>query len=226
MMASKNPQVRAIEQEASRLAAADGRSSHKERFAIRADLRQQAGLGREHKDRGGLAGVIDRNKQYAPAAALLAAPFVLPALGGMLGIGGGGAAAGGAGAAGAGAATAGAAGAALPAAIPAAASTAGAGGILGGLGGILGKVGGAINSPLGQTITQLGTAAYGIGQQNKANDLTKQAIAADQARWAAGAPLRDAGRAALLNPKVTDTSSLRTLASRGNPFAVPAGGPR
>lgn len=227
-MPSRNPQVRAIEQEASRLAAADGKSSHKERFALRKAMRADAGLGREHKDRGGVAGVWDRNKEYAPALALAALPFALPAIGGMLGIGGGAAGAGAAAAGGAASAipgaVAGAAGSALPAAIPAAAGAASSGGMLAGLGGILGKVNGAINSPLGQTVTQLGTAAYGIGQQNKANAMTRGAIAADQTRWREGAPLRDAGRAALLNPTVPDTSALRTLGSRGNPFAIPAGG--
>ena len=213
-MPSKNPQVRAIELEASRRAAADGTTSHKERFAIRKALRADAGLGKEQKQRGGVAGVVDRNKQYALPLALAAAPFALPALGGLLGIGGGAGAAGAAGA-----------GAALPAAIPAAA---GGAGILGGIGGAIGnaakQVGGFINSPLGQTVTQLGTAAYGIGQQNKANNLTANAIEADKARWQAGAPLRQAGSAAMLTPIARDTSSLDALARRGNPFALPAGG--
>ena len=80
-MPSKNPQVRAIELEASRRAAADGTTSHKERFAIRKALRADAGLGKEQKQRGGVAGAYDRNKAYVlPIAAALA---------GLTGVGGG-----------------------------------------------------------------------------------------------------------------------------------------
>ena len=79
-MPSKNPQVRAIELEASRRAAADGTTSHKERFAIRKALRADAGLGKEQKQRGGVAGAYDRNKAYVlPVAAALA---------GLTGVGG------------------------------------------------------------------------------------------------------------------------------------------
>lgn len=188
----------------------DGKTSLPERFALRNAIRAEQGLPPEERQRGGVAGFYDTNKGALPVAAALAAPFLLPSLGGA------GAAAGGAGTA------ASTAGVALPTAIPAAAS--GGGGFLGTLGGIAGKVAGALDSPTGQMLTKLGTAAYGIGQQNKANTLTKNAIAADQARWQAGAPLRDAGRDRLLNPTVADRSSLTTLSRRGNPFAVPAGG--
>ena len=79
-MPSKNPQVRAIELEASRRAAADGTTSHKERFAIRKALRADAGLGKEQKQRGGVAGAYDRNKAYVlPIAAAIA---------GLTGVGG------------------------------------------------------------------------------------------------------------------------------------------
>lgn len=89
---AKDPRVRQIEQEASRRAAADGKSSHAERYAIRAELRQAQGLGSEKKKRGGVAGVWDRNKNVIkPAltigAGLLTGGMAVPALIGA-GIGG------------------------------------------------------------------------------------------------------------------------------------------
>lgn len=204
-----SPEVRAIEIAANEKYPDDMAA----RFAYRNELRQAAGLPPEKRKRGGFAGQWDTG--FLPAAAaIIAAPFAL----------GGAGAAGAAG--GAGSAGAGAAGAALPTAIPAASSVAGSGGFLGTLGSLAGKAQNAINSPLGKTLTQLGTAAYGIGQQNKANKLTANAIEADKARWQAGAPLRAAGSAAMLNPVARDTSSLDALARRGNPFAIPAGGSR
>jgi hypothetical protein len=59
---ARDPRIVAIEAEAKRLAAADGKTSHKERFRIRNELRAAQGLGREKKKRGGAAGVWDRNK--------------------------------------------------------------------------------------------------------------------------------------------------------------------
>ena len=59
---AKDPRVKAIEEEAHRRSLADGKTSHKERFAIRRELRQEAGLGKEKKKRGGAAGVWDRSK--------------------------------------------------------------------------------------------------------------------------------------------------------------------
>lgn len=92
-MASRNRQVRAIEEEASRRAAADGKTSYAERYKIRNELRAQQGLGREKKERGGVAGVWDRNKgPIGSIAGGLAASFIpgagaflLPALGGAIG---------------------------------------------------------------------------------------------------------------------------------------------
>jgi hypothetical protein len=206
-------QIRAIEQEAARLAPND----MGERFRLRNAMRAAAGLPPEKRKRGGLAGAWDRG-DLTKIAAVLAAPLAV----GALGLGGGGAAAAGsagAGAAGAGAgagaAGAGAAGAALPAAVPAAT----------GLGGLLGKVTGALNSPTGQLLQKGATAAYGISQQNKANRLTDRAVETDAARWAAGAPLREQGMAGLqsfANAVPVDTSSLARLAGQGNPFAAAA----
>jgi hypothetical protein len=78
-MPSSNPQIRAIEIEANRLAGLDGKSSMKERFALRNQLRAEAGLPPEKKTRGGVAGVVDRNRNFvgnlvknvAPALALI-----------------------------------------------------------------------------------------------------------------------------------------------------------
>ena len=72
-MASKNPQVREIEKEASRRAAADGKTSHRERFDIRAQLRDEAGLSKEQRVRGGVARVWDNEKRWlAPAVSAVA----------------------------------------------------------------------------------------------------------------------------------------------------------
>lgn len=87
------PSIRDIELEASRRAAADGRTSRRERFQIRNQLRSQYGLDPEEKQRGGVAGVWDRNKgAIGSVAGGLAASFIpgagaflAPALGGILG---------------------------------------------------------------------------------------------------------------------------------------------
>lgn len=72
---AKDPRVKAIEEEADRRSRLDGKTSHKERFRIRAELRQAAGLGKEQKKRGGIAGVYDRNKDV-----------ILPVAAGALGL--------------------------------------------------------------------------------------------------------------------------------------------
>lgn len=78
---AKDPRVKAIEEEAHRRSLADdGKTSHKERFAIRKELRADAGLGKEKKKRGGVAGAYDRNKQWA-------VPLTLAALGMIPGVG-------------------------------------------------------------------------------------------------------------------------------------------
>lgn len=189
--------IRAIELEANRLF---GEGASDEKFAWRNEQRAAQGLPIEERERGGLAGAYDRG-DLTKIALGLAGTALVPLAAGALG---GGAAAAGAGSG----AGAGAAGATLP---PVAAAG----------GGLLGKVGGFLGSPAMDTITKLGTAAYGIGQQNKANDLTNNAIAADRARWEAGAPLREAGMQGLLAPVPADTSALTALAGQGNPFARP-----
>ncbi len=92
-MPSRDPQIRAIEVEAARLANADGKTSHAERYRFRQELRAKQGLGREGIKRGGVSGVWDRNKgAIGSIAGGLAASFIpgagaflLPALGGALG---------------------------------------------------------------------------------------------------------------------------------------------
>lgn len=203
-MASKNPQVRAIEVEAKRRSLADdGKSSPAERYAIRAQLREEAGLGKEQKRRGGVAGVYDRNKAVlAPVAATLgtlALPGVGSALGGLLGS--------------AGSAVSGALGA-----IPA----------LGSLGG----VGGAVKQGADWLLRDNGRNALGAiaaidaaSQRRRADSLTNQAVGLDTGRWRDAAPLRDAGMSGLLNPVPVDTSRLAALGSQGNPFAGPSAPP-
>lgn len=56
-MASKDPGIRAIELEANRLSLLDGKSSFKERFALRTQLRAQSGLPPERVKRGGLGAI-------------------------------------------------------------------------------------------------------------------------------------------------------------------------
>ncbi len=82
---AKNPQIKAIEEEADRRSRLDGKTSHKERYAIRAELRAGAGLGKEKKKRGGAAGVWDRNKDVivpiaAGALGLMTGGIATPAL--------------------------------------------------------------------------------------------------------------------------------------------------
>ena len=72
---AKDPRVKAIEEEADRRSRLDGKTSHKERFRIRAELREAAGLGKEKKKRGGIAGAYDRNKEV-----------ILPLAAGALGL--------------------------------------------------------------------------------------------------------------------------------------------
>jgi hypothetical protein len=79
-MASKNPDVRAIELEASRRSKMDGRSSRAERLALRNELRAEQGMSAEKRKRGGFAGVWDRNKKVIK-------PVVSGALGLIPGIG-------------------------------------------------------------------------------------------------------------------------------------------
>lgn len=62
---AKDPILKAIEDEAKRRSLADdGKTSHKERFRIRNELRAEAGLPPEKKKRGGVAGAWDRNKSW------------------------------------------------------------------------------------------------------------------------------------------------------------------
>lgn len=178
------------------------------RFAYRNELRAAAGLKPEERRRGGLAGANDKGF-LLPAAMMIAAPWALAALPGAGGAGG----AAGAGSAGTAAGTAAStAGGAVPAA-----STAG------GVAGIFKKGADWLSSDTGRAITNLAGTAYGVSQQAKAQDMTNAAVAADRQRWAASAPLREAGMAGLLNPVARDTSSLDRLATQGNPFAAPVG---
>jgi hypothetical protein len=150
------------------------------RFDYRNQLRAEAGLPAEKRQRGGIAGLNDKGF-LLPMAAMVAAPFALGALGG------------------------------------------GAAAAAGGLGGLVKKGSDWLGSDVGRTVTNLAGTAYGISQQAKAQDMMQGAVAADRQRWAAGAPLREAGAAGMLNPMARDTSSLDRLATQGNPFAAPMG---
>lgn len=202
----KDPKVRAIEIEANRLAGADGDNSLAERFQIRNQLRAEQGLPPEKRKRGGLAGAYDEGF-LLPAAAIALGPLAL----GLASGGGAGTAAGG---------TAASMGGIPP--IPAAGGAAGGiGGAAGGaapwsLGGLASQAGDWFKDP--KNIMKLGAGAYGISQQQKGAGQMNDALQADKARWAAGAPLREAGAAGMLNPIAADTSSLDALAGQGNPF--------
>lgn len=196
----KTSQIRGIEEEAKRRSLADdGKTSHAERFKHRAALRAEAGLPPEEHVKGGFAGFTERNPWALPVAAL-AAPFALPAIGGLLG--------GGVGAAGAGAASA----------VPA---VAGGAGLLGGIGGAIGKAGDFLGSDAGRGLMGAVTAIDAASQRRRQDDLTNEAVGRDLGRWEDNAPLRDAGMQALLNPTAPDLGSLGAIAARGNPFAGP-----
>lgn len=249
-MASKDPQIRAIEVEADRLSRLDGKTSKKERFRIRNELRADAGLGKEKKKRGGVAGLYDRNKSWAiPAATALAGlatgglatPIAAGALAGGLdreGKGGIGFDLGGAARGALSGAATGGLGVGLGRAIPALAGpNAALGGAAGGAvatppiaggsapmapapaQGFFGKTMDWLKGPQAENLLKLGTGAYGVYQQGRGLQMAEDAAKADRARWAAGAPLREAGMEGLLNPMPVDTSSLNALAGQGNPFA-------
>lgn len=201
-MPSRNPKVRAIEVEASKRAAADGKTSKAERFAIRNDLRAAEGLRPEERQRGGAAGVWDRNKQFAPALAALALPFALPAIGGLLGVGG----AAGAGAAGAGTAAGTAAAASSPFSLAS-------------LGGIASKVGSAIKSPLGQTALAGLQGVSAANQRRKANATMEAQLARENALYAQTAPLRLSGIEGMLHPAAPNLSNLDDLQRRASNYA-------
>ena len=217
----KDPKVRAIEIEANRLAGADGDNSLAERFQIRNQLRAEAGMKPEKRKRGGLAGAWDEGF-LLPAAAIALGPLAL----GAAGVGGGGTAAGGTAASMGGIPALPAAGGAAGAAGAVPAVAGGGGGVLGTLGGLAGKAGDFLNNPIVKGGMGVITALDAAGQRKRADDLTNRAIAADTARWKAGAPLREEGSRRLLNPVPVNTSSLAGNTAQ-NPFArraVPASG--
>lgn len=95
--------------------------------------------------------------------------------------------------------------------------------ILAGLGGNLGQAAGAAGNWLGGNggMNALG-AAQGLNAamlgQKSSNFADMAAKNVDEA-WKQRAPLREAGVAGMLNPKTVDTSALRRISARGNPFA-------
>lgn len=261
---------KAIAKEAKRRSLADdGKSSREERFALRNAIRAEQGLGAEKRQRGGLAGVYDRNKDYiVPAASIVAGlipgvnaavPALLGAARGFdregqagigfdLGQGLAGAASGYglgkvggaignlAGLGGASGAVPAASVAADPAAAEMAAMTraTGGGAAMAGaapvgavpasrfsLGGFAGKGLDFLKGNGGANAIAALQAVTGALDAKKARDLTDKAVGMDTARYAENAPLRAAGRAAMLAPVPSqDTSGLRALAAPvGNPFA-------
>jgi hypothetical protein len=207
-------QIRAIENESTRLF---GDKASDAKFDWRNEQRAALGLEPEKRKRGGLAGQYDKGT-LLPMLAMAAAPLALMGAGvaspgAAAGAGGGATAAGG---------TAASMGGLPP--IPA------AGGAAGGFGGMAASAGNWLKDP--KNLMKLGAGAYGISQQQKGAGIMNDALERDKARWAQGAPLREAGMAGMLNPVAADTSSLDALAGAGNPFAkkplppMPAGGPR
>lgn len=89
------------------------------------------------------------------------------------------------------------------------------------LGGIANKAKDWLTADGGRNAIGLAQGAYGVYQQSQGMDRMRDAANRDTARWNYGAPLRDAGRAGMLNPIPADTSSLDALAGIGNPFARP-----
>lgn len=201
--------------------------------------------------RGGLAGFVDRNKKELTglatgAAGLLSggllAPMAVGALARGLDTGGrgigfdlGNAAQGAVQGAASGALGAGVGNLLRPTAAGFAASIPGAPATAGGLGatpGIAAPAGGGLSGMLGKAkdwalgnggrnLLGLAQGAYGVYQQAQGQQAMRDAARRDAARWAEGAPLREAGRMGMLNPIPADTSSLDVLAGQGNPFAKP-----
>ena len=91
----------------------------------------------------------------------------------------------------------------------------------GGLSGVLGKAKDWALGNGGRNLLGLAQGAYGVYQQAQGQQAMRDAARRDAARWAEGAPLREAGRMGMLNPIPADTSSLDALAGQGNPFARP-----
>lgn len=184
------------------------------RFDLRNQLRAEQGLPPEKRKRGGFAGAYDKGF-LAPALAIGLGPLALGLAGGGAGAAGGTAAST--------AGTAGTVGTAGTAASGGLAPIAATGGGLGGggfsLGGLASQAGNFLKDP--KNLMKLGSGIYGITQQQKGAGQMNQALADDRARWAAGAPLREQGRAQMLAPMPVDTSSLDALAGQGNPFAKP-----
>lgn len=198
---------KAVAAEAKRRSLADdGKSSKKERFGIRNAIRAEQGYNPEERTRGGVAGLYDRNKEYALPLALAAAPFALPAIGGLLGIGGGAAGA----AAGAGAAGAG---------------TAASSGILGTLGGLATKAKDFVLGDGGKNLMGIVGAVDAASQRRRSDDLTNKAMGLDTSRWNAGAPLRDAGRAGLLAGVPGNPFAQVSPMPNAIPAGLPPGGP-
>lgn len=249
----KDPVGAAIQEEADRLSRLDGKTSHKERFRLRNELRAEAGLPPEKKKRGGAAGFYDANKSWiTPVAAGLAglatggvlAPMAVGALGrgldregrGGIGLDLGDAARGAVEGAAAGSIGKMAGGllqptpASFAASIPGAPSSVPMSGMAtppiaapsgGGfsLSGIAGKAKDWLTADGGRNALNALSGAYGVYQQAQGQQMMRDAAGRDVARWNYGAPLREAGRAGLLNPVPADTSSLDALVGQGNPFA-------
>lgn len=89
------------------------------------------------------------------------------------------------------------------------------------LGGLANRTKDWITADGGRNAIGLAQGAYGVYQQAQGNERMRDAANRDTARWNYGAPLREAGRAGMLNPIPADTSSLDALAGIGNPFARP-----
>lgn len=183
----------------------DGKTSKAERFAIRNQIRAEQGFRPEERTRGGLAGLYDRNREYALPAALLAAPFLLPAIGGALGIGG-------AAGAGAGAATAGTA--ATAAASPFSLASIGSK-----IGSVASTIGNAAKSPLGRTAITGLQGLNAANQRKRADRTMTDQLARENALFAQAAPLRLQGVQGMLTPQTPDLSRLDDLQRRANNYS-------
>lgn len=211
--AAENPdsdaaKIFAIEQASGELF---GEGASDEKFDWRNAQRAAQGLPPEKRKRGGGAGAYDKGF-LAPALALGLGPLAL----GLAGGAGGAAGSTAAGTAG----TVGTAGTAATGGLaPIAAGGAGGGVGAGGfsLGGLASQAGNFLKDP--KNLLKIGAGIHGITQQQKGAGQMNQALQDDRARWAAGAPLREQGRAQMLAPMPIDTSSLDALAGQGNPFA-------
>ncbi len=93
-------------------------------------------------------------------------------------------------------------------------------GIAGGIGNAVGSVGGAVGLP-GLNPVQLAGLVQAAQLSQKSGNFADQAAHIGDQAWQAGAPLRTAGSAGMLNPQAPDLSSLAAMSAKGQGIQAP-----